>query len=100
MAAVRRAVFDAFSLKKAKLGQTFHLSRVFAVVEAVDGVENCQCAIDPDGFHDASGGLASPRFIGYGREGLIQRLTPEDAQVIYMDEESSILEIVFQEFNL
>jgi hypothetical protein len=99
-AAVYQAVFDAFALQKARLGQTLYSSQVFAVAEAVAGVENCQCVINPEGFRDESGAPAFPRQIGYGREGLIRRVTPEDAQVIYMDEESSILEIIFQEFNL
>jgi hypothetical protein len=99
-AAVYQAVFDAFALQKARLGQTLYSSQVFAVAEAVAGVENCQCVINPGGFRDESGAPAFPRQIGYGREGLIRRVTPEDAQVIYMDEESSILEIIFQEFNL
>ncbi len=99
-AAVAQAVFDAFSLRKARLGQTVYSSRVFAVVEAVAGVENCQCVLNPEGFRDESGAPAFPRQVGLGREGLIRRVTPEDAQVIYMDEDSSILEIVFQELNL
>jgi hypothetical protein len=99
-AAVARALFDAFSLRKARLGRTLYSSRVFAVVEAVAGVENCQCVLNPHGFRNESGAPAFPRQIGFGRAGLIRRVTPEDAQVIYMDEDSSILEIVSQEFNL
>jgi predicted phage baseplate assembly protein len=99
-AAVQKAVLDAFSLRKAKLGRTFYSSEAFAVVEAVQGVENCRCVINPDGFRDQGGAPAAPRGIGTGSEGIIRRVTPEDGQVIHMDETASVLEIITQEFDL
>ena len=99
-AAVQKAVLESFSLRRAKLGRTFYSSEVFAVVEAVPGVENCRCVINPDGFRDQSGAPAAPRAIGTGSEGIIRRITPEDSQVIHMDETASVLEIVTREFDL
>lgn len=98
--AVQKAVLEAFSLPKARLGRTFYSSEAFAVVEAVQGVENCRCVINPDGFRDQSGASVAPRGIGYGSEGIIRRVTPEDSQVIHMDETASVLEIIHQEFDL
>lgn len=98
--ATRRALFRSFALQKMKLGETFYSSRVFAVVESVEGVASCRCVINPSGFRDDSGAPAMPRQVGLGREGQIRRISLEETQVIHMDEGLSILEITVQEYQL
>lgn len=98
-AAVRKALFERFSLRRAKLGRTLYSSEVFSVVEAVPGVENSRCVINPYGFRDQKGAPAVPRSIGTGSEGFIRRVTPGETQVIHMDENASLLEIIHQEFD-
>jgi hypothetical protein len=96
--AVRQAVLKAFALEKAKLGEPLFRSQVFEVVEAVAGVENCHCEINPSGFRDETG--AAPRQVAYGPDGAVKRVSTEARQVIYMDEDLSNLAITTQAFRL
>jgi len=98
--AVRQAVGQAFALQKAGLGEPLFLSQVVKVVEAVAGVENCRCAINPDGFRDASGAAAEPRHVAYGPDGAVKRVSTQARQVIYLDEDLSNVTITTQVFSL
>lgn len=99
-AAVLQQLLRAFSLRKMKLGQSFYRSRVYAVVEAVEGVENCRCRINPFGFRDDSGASVTPPQLGLGREGHIRRISLDESQVIHTDEGQSILDIAIHQFHL
>jgi hypothetical protein len=98
--AVRQAVRRAFALQKAGLGEPLFLSQVVKVVEAVVGVENCRCAINPDGFRDASGAAAEPRHVAYGPDGAVKRVSTQARQVIYLDVDLSNVTITTQAFSL
>lgn len=92
-AAVAEAVAAAFSLEHSSLGEPLFRSRVFQVVEAVVGVQNCQCEINPDGFVDEAGNPAEPRHVITGTQGAVRRVSVWDRQVIYFDQSLSTLEI-------
>jgi hypothetical protein len=98
--AVRQAVLQAFALKEARLGEPLFRSQVFEIVEAVEGVENCRCAINPTGFRDETGAATQPRHVAYGPDGAVKRISTRAQQVIYMDEDLSILSITSQAFSL
>jgi len=98
-AAVRQELFRAFSLRKMKLGGSFFRSGVYAVVEAVEGVKNCRCRINPAGFRNDWGGPAAPRQVAFGHEGHVRRISLRENQVIHMDEDQSLLEITIQPFH-
>ena len=97
---VRQAVRQAFALQKAGLGEPLFLSQVVKIVESVVGVENCRCAINPDGFRDASGAAAEPRHVAYGPDGAVKRVSTQARQVIYLDEDLSNVAITTQSFSL
>ncbi len=96
---LRRALFGAFTLKLSKLGEPLFRSRVIEVVEGVEGVANCECSINPDGFRNESGATITPRVIPTDGE-VIKRVSLDERQVIYMDEKLSKLEITAQAFTL
>jgi hypothetical protein len=98
--AVQQAVLAAFSLQRAKLGNALYRSDVFAVVEGVEGVANCQCDINSNGFRDATGTDIEPKRVARGADGTIRRISVADTHVIYMDPARSVLEIVTQAFSL
>jgi len=98
--AVNQAVLAAFSLKHAKLGNPLYQSAVFAVVEGVEGVANCHCEINPNGFRDATGATITPKQVARGADGIIRRVSVAETQVIHMDNALSVLEIVTQAFSL
>ena len=89
--AVEAAVFWAFSLENARLGADLFRSQVFEVVEGVEGVENCECRINPWGFRDADGDPATPRRVDYGATDAVRRIQPTETQVIYMDAGSELI---------
>ncbi len=97
--AVRQAVLKAFTLEKAKLGEPLFRSQVFEIVEAVAGVENCRCEINPYGFRDETGAATEPRHVAYGPNGAVKRVSVEAQQVIYLDEDLSNLAITTQAFS-
>jgi len=98
--AVRQALLKAFALGKAKLGEPLFRSQVFAVVEAVAGVENCRCQINPGGFRDETGAASEPRHVAYGPDGAVKRVSLAARQVIYLDEDLSNLSITTQAYSL
>ena len=97
---LRRALFDAFTLQRAKLGEPLFRSQVIEVAEGVAGVENCECLINSDGFHDESGTVITPKRVISGSGGVIKRVSLDERQVIYMDASLSKLEITTQAFSL
>jgi hypothetical protein len=76
---VRKALTDAFSLERRKLGQDLFLSDVFQVVEETTGVENSTCIIN--------------------NEDSLRRLEASDRQVIYLDSTSSRLELIYERYR-
>jgi len=97
---LRQALFETFALKQVKLGEPLFRSQVIEVAEGVEGVENCDCLINADGFYDESGASVTPKRLITGSGGVIKRVSLDERQVIYMDETLSKLEIVTQPFSL
>ena len=89
----RRALVDAFSLHEAKLGEAMFRSQIIAVVEGVQGVENCECRINVNGFHDETGAIMTPQHILSGANHVIKRVTVTERQILYVDEDLSSIEI-------
>jgi len=96
---LRQALFAAFALKLAKLGEPLFRSQVIKVAEGVEGVENCDCLINPDGFFDESGTAITPKRVVCSG-GVVKRVSLDERQVIYMDESLSKLGITTQAFSL
>lgn len=97
---VRQALFDAFSLKQGRLGESLYRSQVIEVIEGVTGVENCECKINGSGFRDEKGMVVKPRRVVQGNGGVIKRVSLDERQVIYMDEKLSALIVIVQEYSL
>ena len=82
---VRISLLDSFSLQKAVLAEPLYLSRVYQVVEAVEGVENVDVFINPDGFVDENLSGTVPADVFYGDDNTLRRLTPGNRQLIYLN---------------
>lgn len=82
---VRVSLLDSFSLQKAVLAEPLYLSRVYQVVEAVEGVENVDVFINPDGFVDENLSGTVPADVFYGDDNTLRRLTPGNRQLIYLN---------------
>jgi hypothetical protein len=89
----RSALVDAFSLHEAKLGEPLFRSQIIAVVEGVQGVENCECRINVNGFHDETGAIVTPQHVLYGVNKVIKRVSVIERQIAYVDEDLSSIEI-------
>jgi predicted phage baseplate assembly protein len=83
--AVRLSLVEAFSLQKAKLGESIYLSRVYQVIEAVEGVENVDLLVNPDGFVDELQSATTPADVFYGDDHTVRRITPTNRQLIYIE---------------
>lgn len=82
---VRVSLLDSFSLQKAVLAEPLYLSRVYQVVEAVEGVENVDVLINPDGFIDENLAVTVPADVFYGDDNTLRRLTPNNRQLVYLN---------------
>ncbi|GGX39021.1 hypothetical protein [Saccharospirillum salsuginis] len=82
--AVRQALIDAFSLERAHFAEPLFRSRVFEVVEGVQGVKNADCVILPD-FMDEDGNALSPRQLIKADDGTVRRVNPQPWQVLYLN---------------
>ena len=82
---VRISLLDSFSLQKAVLAEPLYLSRVYQVVEAVEGVENVDVLINPDGFIDENLAVIVPADVFYGDDNTLRRLTPGNRQLVYLN---------------
>lgn len=79
------SLLDSFSLQKAVLAEPLYLSRVYQVVEAVEGVENVDVLINPDGFIDENEDPVHPADVFYGDDNTLRRLTPNNRQLVYLN---------------
>jgi len=82
---VRLSLLDSFSLQKAVLAEPLYLSRVYQVIEAVEGVENVDVLINPDGFIDENEMTIDPADVFYGDDNTLRRLTPDNRQLVYLN---------------
>ncbi len=97
---VRLALFRGFSLAQVKLGASLYYSQLIEVVEAVAGVENCECLINTGGFRDADGVAVMPRRVISGSGAVIKQVSLDERQIIYLDEDASVVEIIDQRYSL
>lgn len=98
--AVRDALTSAFSLAGARLGEPLFRSRLFAVVEAVTGVESSRCHILADGFRDQDGNPTTPKQVVTGADGEVRRVSIEPGQAIYLDTDISLPVVTSVDFTL
>lgn len=82
---VRLSLQDSFSLQKALLAEPLYLSRVYQVIEAIEGVENVDVSINPDGFCDENLVAVAPADVFYGDDNTLRRLTPGNRQLVYLN---------------
>jgi predicted phage baseplate assembly protein len=82
---VRLALLDNFSLQKALLGESLYVSRVYQVIEAIEGVENVDVLINPIEFVDEFENNITPADVFYGDDHTVRRITPSNRQVIYLN---------------
>ena len=82
--AVRQALIDAFSLERAHFAEPLFRSRVFEVVEGVQGVKNADCVIRPE-FKDEDGNALEPRRRITAEDGTVRRVNPQPWQVLYLN---------------
>ncbi|MGD2115921.1 MAG: baseplate J/gp47 family protein, partial [Acidobacteriota bacterium] len=86
---VRRALLDAFSLQRRRLGQDLFLSEIYQVVEGVVGVESSTCAFERKENGSANGG-----------NGPARRLEADPDQVFHLDPVWSDLRLRHEEWTL
>ena len=82
---VRINLIDSFSLQKSLLAEPLYLSRVYQVIEAVEGVENVDVLINPDGFCDENLAVVTPADVFYGDDNTLRRLSPGNRQLVYLN---------------
>lgn len=82
---VRLKLLDSFSLENAVLAEPLYLSRVYQVGEAIEGVENVDVSINPDGFCDENFAVITPADVFYGDDNTLRRLTPGNRQLVYLN---------------
>ncbi len=95
----RLAVLNAFSLQNSKLGESLYLSRVYQVVEAVEGVENADVLINHNGFIDETQTATTPGDVFYGDDHTVRRITPTKRQVIYLNSNLLAPQISWEAFD-
>ncbi len=98
--AVRSALVSALALADARLGQPLFRSRLFAVVEAVTGVENSRCSILAYGFKDLDGNPMTPKRVTTGADGEVRRVSVDPNQVIYLDPDIALPVVTSVDFTL
>jgi len=92
--AVDVALRAAFGLETRRLGAPLCYSEIYAVVEAVEGVENSDCRFSfrtADGTNDVSAVA--------GADGNVRRVRIREDQVIFLHAEESTVDIVTMEFS-
>jgi len=87
---VRASLLDALSLQNMFLGQPLYLSRIYSLVESVNGVENADCSIVSgitvlDGEGDTIGNAG----VGLSTSDTILRVDASARQLIYLDENAA-----------
>lgn len=82
---VRLSLLDSFSLQQSVLAEPLYLSRVYQVIEAVEGVENVDVLINPDGFCDENLAAVTPADVFYGDDNTLRRLSPGNRQLVYLN---------------
>lgn len=96
--AVRLALSNTLSLQHAEFGKTFYRSRLYQIVEAVEGVENADCVINKE-FMDESGVPLGQVKTYVSSDGYIRNITPSKEQIIFVNANVSAPVIRTEVFN-
>ncbi|MDX8391065.1 MAG: baseplate J/gp47 family protein [Mariprofundaceae bacterium] len=98
---VRASLLDALALQNVVLGQPLYLSRVYALVESVIGVENADCRIVP-GITVIRGddNILGDAGVGVNSLDVILRVDASPRQLIYLQEGASGLSLQAGEYVL
>jgi len=92
--AVRISLLEALSVENSVLGKPLYLSQMYAIVEAVTGVENASCVITPDiKVRDASGLELGDAVLGESVAGVVLRVDASARQMVYLHEDGSGLSV-------
>jgi len=89
---VRAALFEAFSLRKRKLGQACYIGEVYRIAERVQGVANSVCAF----MENTLGSLEIFR----GSDEVVRIVHPLARQVLYLHRDRSTLELSYERDTL
>lgn len=84
---VEEALIDAFSLELAKLGAPLYRSKVYQVIESVEGVANVDVVINEDGFVDENLTTIAPKDVFIADDGTVRRVSPTNRQLIYLNKD-------------
>ncbi|WP_020681053.1 baseplate J/gp47 family protein [Marinobacterium rhizophilum] len=84
-ARVRDTLIAALSLEKARLGAPLYRSRLYQLIESVEGVENADCSLNPGGFFNDQDLPSAPGHLFTGSDGSIRRISPHPGQLLYLN---------------
>ncbi|UTW11331.1 baseplate J/gp47 family protein [Marinobacterium rhizophilum] len=84
-ARVRDTLVAALSLEKARLGTPLYRSRLYQLVESVEGVENADCRLNPSGFFNDQDLPSAPGHLFTASDGSIRRISPHPGQLLYLN---------------
>lgn len=100
--AVGTALEDAFSLYRSRLGEPLFRAQVYAVVEAIAGVESVDVDINPGPFVDEDGSVIAPETLNVyrGSDGSVRRLSPAPDQLIYINSNVQAAQISWEAANV
>ena len=96
--AVKEALIDTLSLQNSRFSNTIFRSRIYQIVESVEGVENADCVLNQDDFVDESGVSISNVNAYKGDDGFIRKITPSKDQIIFIDDDISPIVIKTEAF--
>lgn len=97
---VREALLTEFALVRARFGTPLFRSRLFEVVETVEGVENSSCRILADAFFDLDGAPITSHPVATGADGEVRRVSIDPNQVIYLDAEIAMPVVTSIDYSL
>jgi predicted phage baseplate assembly protein len=88
---------ESLKIKNRTLGQGLLRSDITAMLEQVEGVENCNCKILESPYSEM-GGAAPQLYIG--DEGLIRKVSVKPFQLLFLDTDSYPLQIISQPYQI
>ncbi|MDQ6966963.1 MAG: hypothetical protein Q9M23_08575, partial [Mariprofundaceae bacterium] len=95
---VKAALLASFALLNRRLGQALYRAELYAVIEAVQGVENSTCLINA--VNEAEGVTASPLIVRGSDGETIKTIKATQRQVIYLAADGLAIDVAHEEFAL
>ena len=96
---VHSTLLSTFSIERRGLGEPLYRSSVFAAVESVTGVKNCECVID-DHLVGSDGLPTHAAHVAYGSDARVRSIRADGAQLIYLDLTRSNVAVKTEAFEL